>query len=308
VPTNQDTGKTPGQLLRSAARRFLRRPPANPMEQERLTPRPKPAPAPPDPNAAKFEEFFRTLPLSEEARGYMNVHLPRLVRTMTLVPEPQGAKRVLELGAYMQMTPALQEICGYSEVRAADFGKLGERVHKVVPLARGTFTVDVDLFDAEFDRFPYPDGYFSLILCCEMLEHLISDPIRMLGEIRRCLEPGGRLLLSTPNCASLASIASALEGIANPQIFAKYSIGKPEDRPHVREYTAVEVGMLLKAAGFEVEQLLTDRIVWHDELAWVRELLAANHFNGDLRGEQTYCIARMESHLPVERYPKWLYE
>ncbi|MGH9593045.1 MAG: hypothetical protein ACRD5L_08130, partial [Bryobacteraceae bacterium] len=115
--------------------------------------------------AAKFEAFFRALPVSANASEYIGVHLPRLVRTMTLVPTPAGAKRVLELGAYMQMTPALKAISGYGEVCAADFGTLGQSVRKTVPLTDGEFSVDVDLFNAERDRFPYPDGYFSLILC-----------------------------------------------------------------------------------------------------------------------------------------------
>lgn len=264
--------------------------------------------APEEEKAARFETFFRALPVAAGGIEYLDVHLPRLVRTMTLVPEPSGARRVLELGAYMHMTPALKVLNGYDDVHAANFGLLGQSVHKTVLLPDGEFSVDVDLFNAEQDRFPYPDGYFSLILCCEMVEHLLSDPMHMLCEIRRCLEPGGRLLLTTPNCASLSSIASVLSGKANPQIYAAYSKLKTGDPPHVREYTAIEIGELMKAAGFEVEQLLTERIQWRDGLGWLREMLVTHHFDCSLRGEQTYCIARMRPGLPVDRYPKWLYD
>ena len=37
-----------------------------------------------------FRTFFRRLPSDAAARDYMDVHLPRLVRTMTLVPKPAG--------------------------------------------------------------------------------------------------------------------------------------------------------------------------------------------------------------------------
>src|SRR5258708_5495082 len=147
----------------------------------------------------RFQTFFQELPSDAAARDYVNVHLARLARTMTLVPKPAGAGRALELGSYMQMAPALQALCGYPEVCGADFGQLGHSVCKSVPLAAAEFTCDLDFFDAERDRFPYPDGHFSLALCCEMLEHLMRDPLHMMLEIRRILQPGGKLLLTTPN-------------------------------------------------------------------------------------------------------------
>src|SRR5678816_1492727 len=196
-----------------------------------------------------FRTFFRRLPSDATAREYMDVHLPRLVRTMTLVPKPAGVRRALELGSYMQMTPALYALCGYPEVRGADFGQLGRSVRKSVTLASGEFTCDVDLFDAERDRFPYPDGHFSLVLCCEMLEHLMRDPMHMMLEIRRILDPGGNLLLTTPNCAGLTCISNVLDGRDNPQVYSRYSRAKPDDPPHVREYTALEIAGLMSAAG-----------------------------------------------------------
>ena len=60
--------------------------------------------------------------------------MPRLVRTMTLVPAPSGVRRALELGAYLHMTAALHALCGYPEVRAGDFGPLGQSIRKTVAL------------------------------------------------------------------------------------------------------------------------------------------------------------------------------
>jgi SAM-dependent methyltransferase len=238
----------------------------------------------------------------------MDVHLPRLVRTMTLVPKPAGVRRALELGSYMQMAPALHALCGYPEVCGADFGQLGRSVRKSVALAGGEFTCDIDVFDAERDRFPYPDAHFSLVLCCEMLEHLMRDPMHMMLEIRRILEPGGKLLLTTPNCAGLTCIANLLDGRDNAQVYSRYRRTKPDDPPHVREYTAYEIAELMSAAGFKTEQLFTERIEGRDQAAWVHELLERNQLDTSLRGEQTYCIATMSSDLPANRYPAWLYD
>lgn len=272
------------------------------------------APLPNNPSQAdpadlvRFQTFFQQLPSDAAAREYLNVHLARLARTITLVPKPAGAGRALELGSYMQMAPALHALCGYPEVCGADFGQLGRSVRKSVAPASEEFICDIDFFDAERDLFPYPDGHFSLVLCCEILEHLVRDPMHMMLEIRRILEPGGKLLLTTPNCAGLTCIAQLLDGRDNAQVYSRYSRAKPDHPPHVREYTAREIARLMRAAGFQIEQLLTERIEGRDRAAWVHELLERNHLDTSLRGEQTYCVATVSPDLPVNRYPAWLYD
>jgi SAM-dependent methyltransferase len=256
----------------------------------------------------RFRDFLRRLPSDEAARSYMEIHLPRLVRTMTLAPRPAGVGRALELGAYLHMAAALHVLCGYREVHAADFGPLGQSTRKTMALAGGEFACNVDLFDVERDRFPYPDGYFSLVLCCEVLEHLVRDPMHMMFEIHRILSSGGVLLLTTPNCAGLTCLANLLEGRDNPQVYSRYSRSKPGDPPHVREYTPHEIAALMTASGFETRQLITEHIESRDPAVWVHELLSRNHLNTSLRGEQTYCLAVMRPGLTQDRYPAWLYD
>lgn len=45
---------------------------------------------------------------------------------------------------------------------------------------------------------PYGDGEFDLVTCFEAIEH-VSDPGRVLDELRRVLRPDGVVVLSTPN-------------------------------------------------------------------------------------------------------------
>ncbi|MBL9214667.1 MAG: class I SAM-dependent methyltransferase [Opitutaceae bacterium] len=49
----------------------------------------------------------------------------------------------------------------------------------------------------EGGRFPVPDASFDAVICSQVLEHVFT-PVEFLGEIRRVLRPGGRLLLTTP--------------------------------------------------------------------------------------------------------------
>jgi SAM-dependent methyltransferase len=48
------------------------------------------------------------------------------------------------------------------------------------------------------DSLPYPNGYFQVVLCNQVLEH-ISNDLDVLVEFKRILQPGGMLILGVPN-------------------------------------------------------------------------------------------------------------
>ena len=116
-----------------------------------------------------------------------------------------ASDRVLEMGAYLQITPALHSKLGYGEVRGCYFGPAGETKQRTVTSETGeTFACEIDLFNAEQIRFRIANEHFKTVLCCELLEHLPNDPMHMMTEINRVLKPGGHLVLTTPNIASAA--------------------------------------------------------------------------------------------------------
>jgi SAM-dependent methyltransferase len=256
-----------------------------------------------------FEQALRTLPVPDFARPYFEKHVSRLTKTLALVPPPVRTKRALELGCYMQITPFLNRVCGYREVRGAYYGKAGITEQKTVSFPDGDFTCKIDLFDAERDPFPYPDGHFDLVIAAEIIEHLIFDPMHLLVESRRVLCEGGHLLVSTPNSASLACVAKVLAGDVNPQIYWHYKKPDPLDPEigHVHEYTAKELGKTVEAAGFEIGRLFTTVIEEYAGHAPLLNLLEANGYSTENRGEQTWCLAVKRGSLPVDRYPRLLY-
>jgi len=264
----------------------------------------------PDP-LAELEAALRKLQPNDPATAsYFEKHLPRLKRTLSLVPRPSGSGRVLELGCYLQMTPVLQLHHGYREVRGADYGA-GTTQRKAVQYADTRFEMDIDLFDAERDTYPYPANHFELVLACEVIEHMLFDPMHLLLEARRVLEEGGRILITTPNIASLTSVARVLHGHDNPQIHSKYKIpvaGSSQVAQHMREYTLAELGEAVRDAGFEIEKLFTEPIAEYGFYQPLLLFLEENGYNPADRGEQSYCLARKRSSLPVTRYPQFLYE
>jgi predicted SAM-dependent methyltransferase len=273
---------------------------------------PTPGAASPPGTAGEFEAFLRSLDLPEDGSRYLEESMSRLVQTLMLVPPGTSEDAVLELGAYMQVTPALARLLGYGEVRGAYFGPLGQTDSKVSTVD-GTeiFRCEVDLFDVERDRFPYDDGGFRTVLACEIIEHLVLDPMHMLLEIRRVLRPGGTLVLSTPNVTSLTSVSRILTQSANPQVYSQYpnpeGEGRESESPHVREYAPAELREAVESAGFEILSLETARAGSFDGEE-IGALLKANGFPDDLRGEQMYCTALADPDRPVTRYPPFLYD
>lgn len=249
----------------------------------------------------------------DESSAYAETHITRLERTLNLTPPGQAADRILEMGAYMQITPALKFKLGYGEVRGCYFGPAGDVDHRQVSSAEGQdFRCDVDLFDAEKDRFPYPDGHFRTVLCCELLEHLPTDPMHMMSEINRILAADGHLVLTTPNIASIRALRAILEGY-HPGFFPAYIRPTEPDKEvearHAREYTPREIHNLLLDSGFTVERLETGEFLDRPrpEERWVLHLLERYQLPKHLRGDGIYAVGRKAG--PVrKRYPGWLYE
>jgi len=131
----------------------------------------------------------------------------------------------------------------------------------------------------------------------------------MMGEINRILQPGGYLVLTTPNIASLRSIAAVLQGF-HPQLFSTYLRPKDgeTDARHHREYTPGEIRQLLETSGFEVTLLETGpfREEPKPEFAWVEHLLERYILSKENRGEGIYAVGRKTGAVR-ERYPAWLY-
>ena len=245
------------------------------------------------------------------ACDYLRAHSSRLVRTLEITPPGGPEDRILEMGCYLQITPALRTKLGYGNVRGCYYGPAGRVDRRTVISEEGErFECAIDLFDAEKDPFPYPDGGFSTVLCCELIEHLFHDPMHLMSEVNRVLKPGGHLVLTTPNLASLRAVSAILQGY-HPGFFHAYIRPATQgvtDARHNREYAPLEIHRLLENSGFEIVRLETGpfREEATPEYAWVRRLLERYSLDTRLRGEGIYTVG-CKTGAVRERYPSWLY-
>jgi SAM-dependent methyltransferase len=258
---------------------------------------------------ASIEAFLASVEMGDaSAAVYLGEHKQRLVRTLSLLPLGGPHRRALELGSYLHMAAVMERVLGYESVQPAYYSASIGRDLKTLPIkGERAFTADIDLFNAEFHTYPYSDSSFDVVLCCELIEHLLRDPQHMLLESWRVLKGGGLLVLTTPNISSLTSVWAALDGRHSPQVFSRYPAKGNCDLPHVREYTPHEIVQVLRSAGFEVENLITERMRGARHGTWVLDILKANGFETSLRGEQIYCLARKKQPATIDRFPAFLY-
>ena len=218
--------------------------------------------------------------MAPDARQYAANHTSRFVKTLEMTPAGDASKAILEMGAYMQITPALKfKLCYGSRARVLLRSRWAAWItNRSFRKTARTFECDVDHFDAERDIYPYSDASFDTVLCCELIEHLFTDPMHMMSEINRILKPGGHLVLTTPNLGSLRAISAILQGY-HPSFFPAYirprKEGEEAEARHNREYVPMEVQHLLTDAGFEILRLETGEFLEepHPEFAWINHLL-----------------------------------
>jgi SAM-dependent methyltransferase len=104
---------------------------------------------------------------------------------------------------------------------------------------------------------PLRDGVLAGIVSGELVEH-IYDVRAMVGEFHRVLKPGGVLVLTTPNLATLQDRLRFLAGASPRQVDALH----PYLHLHIRPFTAGSLRALLATCGFEVLALRSNYVGW----------------------------------------------
>lgn len=239
---------------------------------------------------------------AKELRDYLRASLDRFRLTMALLPDlPRGA-RVLELGANPYFLTRLLQRRGI-ELTCANWFDAGS----YGPLGSQTFTTsrtgerlsfEFDHFNAETDPFPYSDGRFRAVLCCGILELLPTNPTHLLAEIHRVLEPGGLLVLTTPNAARWDTIRRVEAGWpVDPKLSNHGVYGRAN-----REYTIGEVTDFLRDLGYHLEEAFTA-----DAAPAPQPPRLPPHANPLNRADTIFVRARAENRARW-RYPNWLYD
>jgi SAM-dependent methyltransferase len=206
--------------------------------------------------------MFRSYSVNDEPEGHLDPYVSdsfwRFLHTWGLVRQERG--HCLEIGANPYFTTLLLDLHTDLTLRLTNYYGETESETTTETLRYRDSAGNTNersftsyLVNVERDVFPFADDEFDVVLLCEVLEHLLMDPLAALREIHRVLQPGGRLVVTTPNVSRLQNVVAMTAGL---NIYDPYSGYGPYGR-HNREYNRHELIRLLDFAGFEVETSFT---------------------------------------------------
>jgi len=107
----------------------------------------------------------------------------------------------------------------------------------------------------DLDReLPLRDGAYDVVVCSEILEHILS-PEHLLREVFRVLRPGGACVLTVPNLHCIRNRIDVLAGKYTPfveyRIYAdRYDQMSHVGVQHIHHYTLEGMTSVLKTVGF----------------------------------------------------------
>jgi glycosyltransferase involved in cell wall biosynthesis len=244
--------------------------------------------------------------LGRDAVRYARTHARRWAETLATLPTPEPGMAALEIGSYEVILPYLRHDLGFDRVIGTFHDPLHsgpERIDRQMAGRNGKDSYELVRVDVESDRFPFADRSFSLVLACEVIEHLTRDPMFMMSEINRVLAIDGVLVLTTPNMTSARGIAAMLAGYS-PYLYANFNRNRSVDRHNI-EYSPHQIAAILRAAGFEAIELRTPDC-WCERPEPIMDLLQARGDPSALRGDMILAVARKRSEI-INRYPPEVY-
>jgi 2-polyprenyl-3-methyl-5-hydroxy-6-metoxy-1,4-benzoquinol methylase len=127
--------------------------------------------------------------------------------------------------------------------------------HDKFARASRTFGVDYRACDVLREVLPLADDSFDYVTYLDVIEHHHRSPKGVLDEIHRVLKPGGCLIITTPNQASIYNRLRLLRGgsVSDPfEYFFKEAAEMDPYPGHHREYVRGELRAALCETGFRV--------------------------------------------------------
>lgn len=176
------------------------------------------------------------------------------IHELLLRIEPHNGLKVLEIGAspffasqalirFLRLSP--------DQLILIDGSGVCDKGIRKLPKELMGQTYECHVFNAERLEFPFAAESFDLVLCQDVIEHLLFDPLFMIRESNRVLKKGGRLLISTG--PAVFSWRIALRHLFNLNVEMGYDVvGKNPYLRHHRLFSLRELKQMVSLNGFAI--------------------------------------------------------
>jgi SAM-dependent methyltransferase len=165
---------------------------------------------------------------------------------------PGSRPRLLDIGSQIGSLPLYATRLGI-ESTAVDNAEFAPDCGRILR----EYGVDYRVADVDKDHLPFADEAFDFVTYMDVIEHHEYSPKRVLLELRRVLAPGGCIIITTPNHASIYNRVSLVQGRSVNDTFDYFFESSEKQRVylgHHREYTRGELRVALERSGFRVLQ------------------------------------------------------
>ena len=194
-------------------------------------------------------------------KEYWPLNRPRLVRIVEILQDYIGNKSsnnflVADIGCgcgymsrfFKRMGLSVVGVDGYLEPSRDELLQIeGIRFH-------------LSNFNQDDSLLAIKDQEADIVVCGEVLEHILHHPAGFLSELARICRQGGLCVLTTPNPATLMNAVRMLFGTysmwgtAEFVNLRKYHQGNPINHPgiHYREFLPKQLAEMMRNAGFKI--------------------------------------------------------
>jgi SAM-dependent methyltransferase len=173
------------------------------------------------------------------------------------LPYTRASERLIDIGCGSGAFTIGAALQGYDALGLTWDGEMQERAEgRARRLGASARFRALDV--RELDQAPDLKGKFAVAVLCEVIEHVLDDR-RLLRAAVDCLEPGGRVLLTTPNLEYRPLV---------PEHAGPFS--SVENGEHVRRgYTRSHLLELCEQAGLRVEEVSACSGLLSQKASWV---------------------------------------